>query len=134
MRRLIDTNILIYAFGEGWKAEVAQATLAARPVVSVQALTEFVGNARRKLAMSWTAALAARDMILEAADLVVPISLDVHREGTRLTERYQLNIFDGMMVAAALTSACDVFWSEDLRNGMMIDGRLQVVNPFLALN
>lgn len=129
-RALIDTNVLIYAFEQGWKAETARAVLASRPYVSVQGLTEFVRNARRKLEMSWTQANAARDIIVDAAAQVIPITLEVHREALRLTERYRLNLFDGQMLAAALAAQCDLFWSEDLQDGLVVDGRLRIVNPF----
>jgi predicted nucleic acid-binding protein len=40
--------------------------------------------------------------------------------------------FDALMVAAALRAGCDVFWSEDLQNEMMVDGTLRICNPFAA--
>jgi predicted nucleic acid-binding protein len=34
------------------------------------------------------------------------------------------------MISAALRAGCDALWSEDMQDGMSIDGRLRVVNPF----
>jgi len=34
------------------------------------------------------------------------------------------------MVAAAVKSSCTTLWSEDMQDGLMIDGGLRVVNPF----
>jgi predicted nucleic acid-binding protein len=34
------------------------------------------------------------------------------------------------MIAAALRAGCDALLSEDSQHGMVIDGRLRVVNPF----
>ena len=33
-----------------------------------------------------------------------------------------------MIAAAALDSGCDTLWSEDMHDGLVIDGRLTVVN------
>jgi predicted nucleic acid-binding protein len=37
-----------------------------------------------------------------------------------------------MIVAAALHADCDTLWSEDMHDGLVIDGRLRVLNPFRA--
>ena len=47
-----------------------------------------------------------------------------------LAERYGLSIYDAMIVAAALDADCDILWSEDMQNGMTIEGRIAIVNPF----
>ena len=35
-----------------------------------------------------------------------------------------------MIVAAALLAGCDILYSEDMQNGMLVGGRLRIVNPF----
>lgn len=35
-----------------------------------------------------------------------------------------------MIVAAALEAGCDALCSEDMHDGLIVDGRLTVVNPF----
>ena len=36
-----------------------------------------------------------------------------------------------MIVAASLDAGCDTLWSEDMQDGLVIQGRLTVRNPFL---
>jgi predicted nucleic acid-binding protein len=48
----------------------------------------------------------------------------------RLARRYTLSHWDALIVAAALTARCDLLYSEDLQDGLVVDGRLTVVNPF----
>lgn len=45
-------------------------------------------------------------------------------------ERYRLSIRDSSMLACGLPAGCDSLWSEYLRDGLAIDGRLTVRNPF----
>ena len=40
-----------------------------------------------------------------------------------------LQLYDVMIAAAALASECDILLSEDLQEGMSIEG-LTVINPF----
>ena len=60
-----DTNILIYALAENDPRNPrAEELLASGGVLSVQILNEFVAVARRKILMSWSAALEALDRLL----------------------------------------------------------------------
>ncbi len=47
-------------------------------------------------------------------------------------ERYGLAVYDAMIAAAALLADCDTLLSEDMQDGLVIDGRLRVVDPFAA--
>ncbi len=47
-KAFIDTNILIYAFFNDAKVEIAEAAIAGGGVISVQILNEFVSVCRRQ--------------------------------------------------------------------------------------
>ena len=55
---------------------------------------------------------------------------DLNKLWWDIVERYQLSIYDAMIVSAALQSNCATLWSEDLHNGLVIEERLTVRNPF----
>jgi predicted nucleic acid-binding protein len=59
-----------------------------------------------------------------------PLSLSTHDEALRLGERYGLSMFDALIVAAARQGEYSLLYSEDLQDGMVIDGTLRIVNPF----
>jgi predicted nucleic acid-binding protein len=61
---------------------------------------------------------------------VNPVTLDVHETGLALAERYDLPIYDAMIAASALEAGCERLWSEDFQDGLILDGRLRIVNPF----
>ncbi len=125
-----DTNVLLYiASGDAAKAERAEQLIAAGGTVSVQVLNEIANVARRKMRYSWerTHNLLSQIRLLLP---VIPVTLDIHETGIGLAERYTLSIYDGMIAAAALDSGCDTLWSEDMPDGLVIGGRLTVVNPF----
>jgi predicted nucleic acid-binding protein len=69
-------------------------------------------------------------IVKERCSPVLPITGDLHRDGLRLAERYGFSIYDSMIVAAALSARCELLYSEDMHAGLVIDGRLTVVNPF----
>ncbi|WP_394889605.1 PIN domain-containing protein [Mesorhizobium sp. AaZ16] len=130
--RFLDSNILIYlASGDAAKADRAEQLLRDGGTVSVQVLNEIANVAVRKMKLSWS---DTRDFISLIRDLltVIPLTEPIHESGLRLAERYQFGVYDGMIVAAALEAGCEVVLSEDLQHGLVVDGRLRIVNPFRA--
>lgn len=58
------------------------------------------------------------------------LTISIHDLGLASAERHKLSVYDGMIVAAALPADCDILYSEDMHAGLLIDGRLTIVNPF----
>lgn len=131
-RTLLDTNLLVYAYGADQRAEVARALVADGFVLAVQSMNEFTRVARVKLKFEWDEVRAALQAFELAAVHVQPLDLGVHHEGIRIAERYKLQVFDSMLVGAALVAGCDTLLSEDMQRGLVIDDRLVITNPFAA--
>jgi len=127
-----DTNVLLYiAAVDPAKADRAKELIGAGGMISVQALDEITNVARRKMGMSWAETRAFLSTIRGLLP-VRPLTIDVHETGVRLAERYGLSIYDAMIAASALHADCDTLWSEDMQDGIVLDDRLRVVNPFRA--
>jgi predicted nucleic acid-binding protein len=129
----LDSNVLVYAFTDDPRTATARTLLARGCTISVQGLNEFVNVARRKLGHSWDEVRAALAVIRDLSPIVVPIDLDTHEAALRLAERYGFAMFDALMVATASKARCTTLWSEDMQDGMLIDGKLRTANPFRAL-
>lgn len=130
----VDTNVLIYiASGNPAKADRAEKIVRDGGTISVQVLNELANIARRKMRFSWTETNAFLST-LRGLLAVHPITLDTHETGLALAERYGLSIYDAMIAASALHAECDTLWSEDMQDGMAIENRLRIINPFRAAN
>lgn len=126
-----DTNVILYLLDEGPKAEIAASLLAEGGMISVQVLNEALVNCIRKARMSWQEAgdfLAGIRQLCQTTDLTA----EIHDIGLALGERYGFSVYDAMIVSAALRSGCDRLYSEDMQNGLLVEGRLRIVNPFRA--
>jgi predicted nucleic acid-binding protein len=127
-----DTNVLLYiASFDPAKADRAEELIGAGGMISVQVLNEITNVARRKMGMSWTETRAFLSMIRGLLPVRL-FTIDIHETGVRLAERYGLSIHDAMIAASALHADCDTLWSEDMQDGIVLDDRLRVVNPFRA--
>jgi predicted nucleic acid-binding protein len=124
-----DTNVLIYfATTEDAKSDLSERAMRGGGVVSVQVLNEFVNVTRRKYRMPWSDVTKGL-MSIRAICTVAPLTLETHERAVSMSERYQLNIYDAMSVAAAQLAGCKTLYSEDIHHGLVIDS-LKIVNPF----
>ncbi|WP_181160073.1 PIN domain-containing protein [Sandaracinobacter neustonicus] len=132
MKGFLDTNVLVYAFQpDDGKADKAFALLNGANYLGVQSLNEFALAARRRLRMQWPEINRALAVLQDLVPKPVPLTLDIHRGGIGLAERYDLGIYDSLLLSAALSIGCSIFWSEDMHDGLVIDGRLTIRNPFV---
>ena len=125
-----DTNVLLYvASGNPAKADRVERLIEAGGIISVQVLNEIANVARRKMGISWTQTRAFLSTI-RGLLAVQPLTIDVHETGLVLAERYGLSVYDAMIAASALHTGCDTLWSEDMQDGIVLEGQLRVTNPF----
>jgi predicted nucleic acid-binding protein len=126
----LDSNVLVYAFTTDPRAAAAQRLLEQGCITSVQGLNEFANVARRKLGMTWEDTRDALGAIRALCPVIVSMEIATHIDALLIAERHRLSIFDALMVASALRADCDVMWSEDMHDGLVIDERLRIANPF----
>jgi predicted nucleic acid-binding protein len=125
-----DSNVLLYATSlDRIKADRVGSLLDGGGTISVQVLNEIAHVSRRKFKMSWA---DTKSFLSTVSDLlsIEPLTVETHAASLRLAERYGLAIYDSMIVAAALQADCDTLWSEDMHDGLVVDVKLRIVNPF----
>ena len=131
-REFLDSNVLVYAFTSDPRATRAQELLERGCILGVQGLNEFTNVARRRLGMTWGEVREALAAIRIICRTILPINIDTHTGALRIAERYGYGIFDALMIASALSTNCGVLWSEDMQDGIIVDRRLRIANPFRA--
>ena len=62
---------------------------------------------------------------------VQPVVLSTIKLAQDLIVKYDFQVFDSIIVAAALEADCDVIYSEDMHDGLIVENKLKIVNPFL---
>ncbi|MDO8292307.1 MAG: PIN domain-containing protein [Gallionella sp.] len=125
----LDSNIILYLLSaDVVKADKAEAIVAGGGVISVQVLNEVTSVCRRKLKMPWgdiEAVLAA----VKSACNVIPLTIATHETAVKIAQRYDISFYDANICAAAILSGAKTLVSEDMQEGMSIDG-LIIQNPF----
>lgn len=133
-KAFFDTNVLIYAaVKDDPRSERAEQLLVVEGVISVQVLNEFVSVARRKYQMPWRDVRTALQWIRLLCPKVLAVTSETHERAVGIAEKYGYGIYDSLIVASALEAACLILYSEDMRDGQLIEGRMRIRDPFLPL-
>jgi predicted nucleic acid-binding protein len=129
-----DTNIFVYAVVQDEpRSQQAEELIAEGGTVSVQVLYEFADVARRKAKMPWDEVRFAIENIKALCPDPPPITIDTHKEALAIAEKYGYRIYDALIVASALEARCTILYSEDMRDGQVIDKTLTIRNPFRSV-
>lgn len=143
-RIFIDTNIFIYALTEPKEKDQKQAqfkrskalTLLTkcyneeRIVVSVQVLNELHLNMVRKFKIDDTTVYKTLQENLFAIASVENLTIQTYTKAFQIRKKYNISYWDSLVVASALESGCVKLYSEDMQDGLVVEGRLVIVNPF----
>ena len=136
--RFLDTNILLYGYDLDAPAKraIAQTLIeeawlrSGQTAISVQVLQEFHVNFVRRGHLPDEATALVGDFSLWP---VIDNSLALFCLGLSLQARWQLSLWDALIVAAAQTSGARELLTEDLNHGQDYGG-VRVVNPFLTMD
>lgn len=128
----VDTNVAIYALGQGSKTDRAEAIVASAQFLSVQVLNEYAFATRRKLRREWDEIAVDLDLLRDWVADIRLIDSAANTNAMRLAKRYRLAFFDALMIAVALAGGATTLYSEDMEHGLVIDEALTILNPFIS--
>ena len=130
----LDSNIWLYAFISGQDPQKRAQALAliadtSPIVVSTQVINEVCVNLLRKQRATEQAIL---DLIDDFYGLYTVVPSDQHQfvQASTLRTHYTISYWDSLIVAAALAARVPILYSEDMQDGLIVDGSLRIVNPF----
>ncbi len=131
----VDTNIWLYAFiatQDARKHAIAKEIIETQQIVlSVQVLNEISVNLLKKAQMEED---ELRSLVQAFYGRYAIINFDEHvlLDASMLRSHYSLSFWDSLIVASARYSAADYLLTEDLQHGLVIEGALRIINPFLS--
>lgn len=137
-RVFVDTNVLIYARDAAQPEKQSRAALWMESLwrnrtgrLSYQVLQEYYVIVTQKLKPGLATEKARQDvrrLVLWQPERTDAALLE---SAWSLADRYGFSWWDAQIVAAAKRARCSLLISEDLQDGLNIDG-LRIINPFLA--
>lgn len=137
----LDTNIFVYALlaSEPRKklraVQLLEQALASHTgCVSYQVIQEFANVSLRKFAQCFSVHECKQfiDAAMQPLNRVAS-SPELFEAALNLHDETRYSFYDCLVIAAALQAGANVLYTEDLQHNQLIDGRLRIVNPFLAV-
>ncbi len=132
----VDSNVVVYARDatDAGKQKRASEWIEALAIADLGRLSyQVIGEAYSALTRPGRLRMDARAAQIYVANFrhwnPVIIEIGVIEEAWRVQDRFQLNWWDCLIVAAARAAECQYLLTEDLQPGQDLDGVL-VVNPF----
>jgi len=131
-RIALDSNILIYnhCLNDEEKMLISLNLFNETPIISTQVISEYFNVMRKKFKTEKNELMELCSSWLEKCT-VQPVILSTIKLAQSIVRKYDFQIFDGIIVAAALEADCDILYSEDMHNGLVIEDKLKIVNPFV---
>ena len=65
--------------------------------------------------------------------LVIELSKPLLLKASALREQYTFSFWDSTIVSSALYADASVLYSEDMQDGLVVENRLRIINPFKEL-
>lgn len=136
----IDTNIWIYLFDNRTpvKQRVSKEVLqhlhrTRQGRISVQIISEWRNTMIRKFNHLVSVELRRRFMRYLSLWHPLQISSDTLLQADELCDRYHFSPYDSIHIECALELNCQYFLSEDMQDGLIVDKKLTIRNPYATL-
>ncbi|MCX7068640.1 MAG: PIN domain-containing protein [Methylococcales bacterium] len=128
-----DTNLLVYLYSEDELEKQAQILTPIKDTenrwISTQVLNELSNTLRRKFKLEYA---DIANVIAEIRDNfeIITVQIETIERALKIAEKYRYSYYDSVIIAAALESSCTLLYSEDMQHNQIIEGQLQIINPF----
>jgi len=128
----LDSNILIYNHSLECedKKLIARNLFKENPVVSSQVVSEYINVIKRNLDIPKIELMQLCSLWLEKC-IVQPVVLTTIKLAQDLIIKYDFQIFDSIIISAALEADCDMIYSEDMQDGLVVENKIKIINPFI---
>jgi predicted nucleic acid-binding protein len=128
----LDTNILIYSHDKNdlRKQGIARTLLDLYPVISTQTISEYINVLKRKIAIPKYELI---ELCIENLNdcIIYPVNISTLKIAKHIIQRYDLQIFDSIIVASSIEANCEILYSEDMQHGLLVEKRMKIINPFI---
>jgi predicted nucleic acid-binding protein len=135
-RIFLDTNILVYSLLDNDEPKHAQALKLMEALkgnylfISTQVVNElYVTLLKHGLEEKEVDARIKK--VIEIYNIPFTTVLTL-KTGWSIRKKYKLSYWDCIILASALESDCAIIYTEDMQDGLKVEGKLEVINPFTA--
>jgi predicted nucleic acid-binding protein len=139
----VDTNVLLYLHDkvEPDKKMIAEIIIKEHPVVSAQAVSEYLCEREKKWRQAHTKGTpfdddAKVEVLNTCADDLMGtyfqhVDVNTLRHAGKLVRLHHFQLRDAVIVASSVEAGCTTLYSEDMKHEDLVDEQLYIRNPFV---
>ncbi len=127
----IDSNIIVYLIDNRSKEKTnkVQDLLLPHFFISTQVVAENVNVCLKKLKLSKETSFEFAKKLMRRFKML-SITQEILLSSYEISIKYQLSSWDSIIVSTALINQCSIIYSEDMQDGLVIEQKLTIKNPF----
>jgi predicted nucleic acid-binding protein len=127
----IDSNVTLYLIdnSSSYKKQKAENFLSPDVIISTQVINENVNVCLKKLKLDKATTFDFAMKLMGRFQTVV-ITPEIIIKSFDLSIKYQISSWDSIIISTALNHECTILYSEDMQHGLVIEGKLKIMNPF----
>jgi predicted nucleic acid-binding protein len=130
----LDSNVWVYAFAsnpDDAKHSRSNELIERSDLrISTQVIGEVCNALLRKAQFPESKIKRLIDSFFERFEPIEIRSRSQMIRASSLRERYNFSHWDSFIILAALETNCSILYSEDMHDGLVVDGTLTIRNPF----
>jgi len=133
-KAFLDTNIIIYMYSaddEGKRICASELLNSYTCVTSLQVMNEACNVWIKKFLWDENKINEHLDNIKVICDDIIPIHIETIEKALDLNSKYGYSYYDCLMLASALEYECQIIFTEDMKDGQLINSSLKIKNPFV---
>ena len=136
MLTFLDTNVWLYAFHESQDTQkMQQAKRLIRRTSGITVSTQVINEVCFTMLRKFGADESAIQTLIRSfyqKYVVIDVQQAIIMEASTLRTQYHLSYWDGLIVSSALFAGATRLYSEDMHDGLVVNGQLTIRNPFKA--
>lgn len=109
---------------------MARQVISLKPNICAQVLVEVANVCKNQFRFTKHNLLILWENLLNDCTLI-PTDHQSIQKAIQLTERYDFQLFDALIIADALRADCTILYSEDMQHNMFVEKQMTIINPFL---
>jgi predicted nucleic acid-binding protein len=130
-RVFVDSNVLLYLTdnSSSIKKQKAEDFLSDDFIISTQVIAENINVCLRKIKLDKSTTFNFARKLLTRFEIVL-ITPQILLKSFDISTRYQVNSWVAIILATVIKYKCTILYSDDMQEGLIVEGTLTIVNPF----
>ncbi|NEP58088.1 MAG: PIN domain-containing protein [Symploca sp. SIO2G7] len=130
----VDSNIWLYGFSTNQKEDrkriLAKKLIREKCItISTQVINEVCRNLLKKHKLDEQSVLNLIKSFYSKYQ-VISFNLNILEFASNIRTQYNISFWDSLIVSCALSADVDILYSEDMQDGLIIEKKLTIINPF----